>query len=72
MTRAEYRAALRAFGVSRIGAADLWGVGPRTAQRYAAEGPPEVVARAIWLLQRFPKPERDELIALMMAKGRAS
>lgn len=69
MTAEKYLAGLEALGLSQVGAAPLWGVSPRTAQSYAANGPPKTVAMALELLLRFPKEERDRFVATMIRKG---
>lgn len=53
MTPAEYLAALKRLGWSQIGAAKYLGVTQRTAQRYAANGPPPPVARLLAYIERY-------------------
>ncbi len=47
MTPTEYRAALARLGLTQIGAGNLLGVSPRTAQDYALKGPTPTAARLI-------------------------
>ena len=47
MTPAEYKAALKALGLSQDAAARWLGVGVRTGTNYAAKGPTGPAARAI-------------------------
>lgn len=63
MTRKQYLAALDELGFSQVGAAAVWGVSPRTAQAYAAEGPPPAVALAIAALRALPTAKRAAIIA---------
>lgn len=58
MSAAEYLAGLAELGLSQVGAAPLWGVSERTAQRYAADGPPKAVAFALKLLLALPPAQR--------------
>lgn len=59
MTPTEYRTALTTLGLSQLAAGRWLGVSPKTAQRYATDGPSgpaaRVVAMAVALvsLQRF-------------------
>ena len=55
MTNEEYRSILEKLGLPIIGAAPVLGVGPRTAQGYAADRPiPGPVARLMQLLSDCP------------------
>lgn len=56
MTAKQYLAAIEKLGVTQIGAGTALGVSPRTAQNYAAKGPPEPVARLLRLLLRLKIP----------------
>lgn len=47
MTPAEYRAALATLGLSQLGAGRWLGVSPKTAQRFAVDGPTGPAAKAI-------------------------
>lgn len=51
MTPAEYRRHIEALGLSQIEAGRWLGVSPRTAQRWATVGPPEVVAKLLRLMK---------------------
>jgi len=53
MTAPQYLAALKRLGWSQIGAAKYLGVTKRTAQRYAANGPPPPVARLLAYIERY-------------------
>lgn len=64
MTPTEYLAALNRLGWSQIGAAKYLGVTKRTAQRYAANGPPSPVARLLAYIERYG----PELAREMMEK----
>ena len=63
MTPDEYRAALKALGLTQVGAGKLMGVSPRTAQTYASEGPSGPAAFAIRLLLSMSPKERSRWIA---------
>jgi hypothetical protein len=58
MTADEYRAALKALGLTQVGAGKLLGVSARTAQTYAAEGPSGPAAFAIRLLLSMSEADR--------------
>lgn len=62
MTPDEYRAALKALGLTQVGAGKMMGVSPRTAQTYAADGPSGPAAFAIRLLLATPEKDRAKLI----------
>jgi len=47
MTPAEYRTALTTLGLSQLAAGRWLGVSPKTAQRYASDGPSPGAAKAI-------------------------
>lgn len=47
MSPDQYRAALASLGLSQLAAGRWLGVSPKTAQRYATEGPTGPAARAI-------------------------
>ncbi len=47
MTPVEYRAALATLGLSQLAAGRWLGVSPKTAQRYAVDGPSGPASRAI-------------------------
>jgi hypothetical protein len=49
MTPAQYKAAIKALGLSQERAGEWLGVSPRTSQNYAAKGPPEPVAKLLRL-----------------------
>ena len=49
MTPAEYRAAIAALGLSQLAAGRWLGVSPKTAQRYASDGPSPGAAKAVKL-----------------------
>jgi hypothetical protein len=49
MTPAQYKAAIRALGLSQERAGEWLGVSPRTSQNYAAKGAPEPVAKLLRL-----------------------
>lgn len=53
MTPAEYRTALSTLGLSQLGAGRWLGVSPKTAQRYATEGPTGPASKAIRMALRF-------------------
>lgn len=53
MTPAEYLAAIKRLGWSQIGAAKYLGVTQRTAQRYAANGPPATVTLLLAYIERY-------------------
>ena len=47
MSAGEYRTALTALGLSQLAAGRWLGVSPKTAQRYAVDGPSGPAARAV-------------------------
>jgi DNA-binding XRE family transcriptional regulator len=47
----EYRKRIKELGLSQISAGQWLGVSPRTAQRWATEGPPEPVAKLLRLMK---------------------
>lgn len=49
MTPTQYKAAIKALGLSQERAGEWLGVSPRTSQNYAAKGPPEPVAKLLRL-----------------------
>lgn len=53
MTAKQYLAAIEKLGLSQLAAGRMLGVSPRTAQNYAAKGPPEPVARLLRLMLRL-------------------
>ena len=55
MTPDEYRAALKALGLTQVGAGRLMGVSARTAQEYAAKGPSGPAAFVVRLLLAVPE-----------------
>jgi hypothetical protein len=58
MTAKQYLAAIEKLGLSQLAAGRFLGVAPRTAQNYAAKGPPEPVAKLLRLMVRLKlKPE---------------
>jgi hypothetical protein len=58
MTPKQYQAAINKLGLSQLGAGRWLGVSPRTAQNYAAKGPPQAVAMLLRLVVRLGiKPE---------------
>jgi hypothetical protein len=63
MTPDEYRAALKALGLTQVGAGKMMCVSSRTAQEYAAKGPSGPAAFVVRLLLAVPPQLRDELIA---------
>ncbi len=58
MTPDHYRTALKALGLTQVGAGKLLGVSARTAQTYAAEGPSGPAAFAIRLLLSMSEADR--------------
>lgn len=62
MNAKQYLAALDELGLSQIGAGAFFGVSPRTAQRYAADGPPQAVALLLQLLLDLTPPKRAAFI----------
>jgi len=58
VTPDEYRAALKALGLTQVGAGKLLCVSPRTAQTYASEGPSGPAAFAIRLLLNMTDDQR--------------
>jgi hypothetical protein len=63
MTPDEYRAALKALGLTQVGAGKMMGVSARTAQEYAAKGPSGPAAFVVRLLLAVPEDARAALIA---------
>lgn len=63
MTPDDYRAALKALGLTQVGAGKLMGVSARTAQEYAAKGPSGPAAFVVRLLLAVPEDDRAALIA---------
>jgi len=63
MTADDYRAALKALGLTQVGAGKLLGVSARTAQTYAAEGPSGPAAFAIRLLLSMSDKDRAKWLA---------
>jgi len=58
MSPTQYKAAIKALGLSQEGAGDWLGVSARTGQNYAAKGPPEPVAKLLRLCVKLKlKPE---------------
>ena len=58
MTANQYRSALEKLGLSQRGAGPFFGVDERTSRRWAADGPPEAVAKLLRLMVRLDlKPE---------------
>lgn len=53
MTPEEYRRSLDRLNWSIVGAAKYLGVTPRTAQNYAANGPPEPIARLLAYIEKY-------------------
>lgn len=53
MTPAQYRKVIESFGLSQEAAGVWLGVSKRTGQNYAAEGPPEPVAKLLRLMVRL-------------------
>ena len=49
MTPTQYKAAIKALGLSQERAGEWLVVSPRTSQNYAAKGPPEPVAKLLRL-----------------------
>ena len=49
MSPTQYKAAIKALGLSQEAAGDWLGVTGRTGQNYAAKGPPEPVAKLLRL-----------------------
>jgi transcriptional regulator with XRE-family HTH domain len=61
MTPKQYLAAIEKLGLSQLAAGRFLGVAPRTAQNYAAKGPPEPVAKLLRLMIRLKvKPDEVE------------
>lgn len=58
MNANQYRESLARLGLSQVGAAPVLGVSPRTAQRYAEDGPSGPAARLVELLLSRPEAER--------------
>jgi len=63
MTADDYRAALKALGLTQVGAGKLLSVSARTAQTYAAEGPSGPAAFAIRLLLSMSDKDRAKWLA---------
>lgn len=59
MTAKQYLAAIEKLGLSQLGAGRFLGVSPRTAQNYAAKGPPEPVAKLLRLMVRLKLPPAE-------------
>lgn len=53
MTPKQYNATIAKLGLSQLAAGRFLGVAPRTAQNYAAKGPPESVAKLLRLMIRL-------------------
>lgn len=53
MTAKQYRSAIEKLGLSQLAAGRWLGVSSRTAQNYAAKGPPEPVAKLLRLVVRL-------------------
>lgn len=53
MTPKQYLAAIEKLGLNQLAAGRWLGVSPRTAQNYAAKGPPEPVAKLLRLVIRL-------------------
>ncbi len=53
MTPNQYKAAIKALGLSQEAAGVWLGVSKRTGQNYAAKGPPEPVAKLLRLMIRL-------------------
>ena len=53
MTPAEYRTALSTLGLSQLAAGRWLGVSPKTAQRYAVDGPSGAASTAIRMALRY-------------------
>jgi hypothetical protein len=53
MTAKQYLAAIKKLDLSQLAAGRWLGVSPRTAQNYAAKGPPEPVAKLLRLVLRL-------------------
>lgn len=62
MTPDEYRAALKALGLTQVGAGKMMGVSARTAQEYAAKGPSGPAAFVMRLLLAIPEKDRAKII----------
>ncbi len=63
MTPDHYRTALKALGLTQVGAGKLLGVSARTAQTYAAEGPSGPAACASQLLLAMSEGDRGKWLA---------
>lgn len=61
MTPTEYRAALTTLGLSQLAAGRWLGVSPKTAQRYAVDGPSGPAARAVGMAVALVGLERWEV-----------
>lgn len=59
MTAAQYKKAIADLGMSQAVASDWLGVSPRTGQRYAADGPPEAVAKLLRLMIKLGLTPQD-------------
>jgi hypothetical protein len=53
MTALQYRAALERLGLSQRAAGPFLGVDERTSRRWAADGPPESVAKLLRLMVKL-------------------
>jgi hypothetical protein len=62
MTPDEYRDAIARLGLSQVGAGRVLGVSPRTAQRFAVEGPTGPAARLMAVLLEMNPGERGNWI----------
>lgn len=67
MTSDEYRAALKALGLTQVGAGKMMGVSPRTAQEYASNGPSGPAATVMRILLAIPEKDRARIIASLTA-----
>lgn len=59
MTPLEYRTAIATLGLSQLAAGRWLGVSPKTAQRYATDGPSGAAARAVGLAVAMVGLERE-------------
>ena len=59
MTPKQYLKAIEKLGLSQLAAGRWLGVAPRTAQNYAAKGPPAPVAKLLRLVIRLKLPLDD-------------
>lgn len=67
MTPDEYRAALAALGLSQVAAGRVLGISPRTAQRFAIDGPSGPASFAVRMLMALDPKQRDEWIKVKIA-----